>query len=145
MVRVRLLNDGGHSGFDNVEFPIVVNAEVDGIDVFVDVIDAMSSGYVVEKSNVRFLCFVLGSDCEIVDCELTPSTQQTTDIYVNCAGIEVVQYFRPLDTTGQPVFEKLHAAGSILAHQDWMRMKCGTVLATITAFGAVKAFEASCK
>ena len=40
----------------------------------------------------------------------------------------------------RPAFEKLHAAGFILAHQDWMRMKCGTGLAITTAFGTVKAF-----
>jgi glycerol-3-phosphate dehydrogenase subunit B len=27
-----------------------------------------------------------------------------------------------------------------LAHQDWIRMKCGSGLAIATAFGAVKAF-----
>jgi glycerol-3-phosphate dehydrogenase subunit B len=64
---------------------------------------------------------------------------------INSAGIEVDQSFRPLDITGRPAFEKLHAAGSILAHQDWMRMKCGTGLATITAYAAVKAFATSCK
>ena len=61
----------------------------------------------------------------------------------NRAGLEVDGSFRPLDTSGRPVFEKLHAAGSILAHQDWMRMKCGAGLAVATAFGAVKAFAAS--
>ena len=61
----------------------------------------------------------------------------------NQAGIEVDQLFRPLDVTGCPVFENLHAVGSILAHQDWMRMKCGTGLAVTTAYSAVKAFAAS--
>jgi glycerol-3-phosphate dehydrogenase subunit B len=33
----------------------------------------------------------------------------------------------------------LFAIGSILAHQDWIRMKCGSGLAIATAYGAVKA------
>lgn len=60
----------------------------------------------------------------------------------NRAGLEVDTLFRPLNAEGQPAFEKVHAAGSILAHQDWMRMKCGAGLAIATAFGAVKAFAA---
>jgi glycerol-3-phosphate dehydrogenase subunit B len=32
----------------------------------------------------------------------------------------------------------LFAAGSILAHQDWMRMKCGSGLAIATAYAAVE-------
>lgn len=61
----------------------------------------------------------------------------------NQAGIEVDQLFRPIHSTGSPVFERLHAVGSILAHQDWMRMKCGAGIAVTTAFSAVKAFVAS--
>jgi glycerol-3-phosphate dehydrogenase subunit B len=61
----------------------------------------------------------------------------------NRAGLEVDRSFRPLDTSGRPAFDKLHAAGSILAHQDWMRMKCGAGLAVATAFDAVEAFAAS--
>ena len=63
----------------------------------------------------------------------------------NRAGLEVDRSFRPLDASGRPTFEKLHAAGSILAHQDWMRMKCGAGLSIATAFAAVKAFAASAK
>jgi glycerol-3-phosphate dehydrogenase subunit B len=63
----------------------------------------------------------------------------------NRAGLEVDRSFRPLDAAGRPAFEKLHAAGSILAHQDWMRMKCGAGLSVATAFAAVKAFAASAK
>ena len=62
---------------------------------------------------------------------------------LNQAGIEVDQRFRPLDSGGRPVFERLHAVGSILAHHDWMRMKCGAGLAVTTAFSAVKAFACS--
>jgi glycerol-3-phosphate dehydrogenase subunit B len=59
---------------------------------------------------------------------------------INRAGLEIDNRFRPLDTTGQPVFDHLFAAGSILAHQDWMRMKCGSGLAMATAYAAVNAF-----
>lgn len=58
----------------------------------------------------------------------------------NKAGVEIDNQFRPLDTSGCPAFEMLFAAGSILAHQDWMRMKCGSGLAIATAYGAVNTF-----
>lgn len=59
---------------------------------------------------------------------------------INLAGLETDNQFRPLNDKGQPVFKNLYAAGSILAHQDWKRMKCGVGLAAATAYGAVKAF-----
>jgi glycerol-3-phosphate dehydrogenase subunit B len=62
---------------------------------------------------------------------------------INQAGLEIDAAFRPTDPSGKPVHENLFAAGSILAHQDWMREKCGTGLAIATAFGAVKAFMES--
>jgi len=58
----------------------------------------------------------------------------------NSAGIEIDDAFRPLDRSGRPAFDSLFAAGSILAHQDWMRMKCGSGLAIATAYGAVESF-----
>ena len=58
---------------------------------------------------------------------------------INLAGIEVDDRFHPLDKTGKPVYENLYAAGSILAHQDWIRTKSGTGLAVATAYGAVEA------
>jgi glycerol-3-phosphate dehydrogenase subunit B len=58
----------------------------------------------------------------------------------NRAGLEIDDSFRPLDSSGGPAFETLFAAGSILAHQDWMRMKCGSGLAIATAYAAVNAF-----
>lgn len=58
---------------------------------------------------------------------------------INLAGIEVDDRFRPLTATGQPVYDNLYAAGSILAHQDWIRTKSGTGLAVATAYGAVEA------
>lgn len=58
----------------------------------------------------------------------------------NRSGLEIDDSFRPLNSTGKPAFEMLFAAGSILAHQDWMRMKCGSGLAIATAYAAVDAF-----
>ena len=58
---------------------------------------------------------------------------------VNSAGLETDDMMRPLDANGHPAFENLFAAGIILAHQDWTRMKCGSGLSVATAYGAVKA------
>ena len=58
---------------------------------------------------------------------------------VNLAGVETDPLFRPLDSSGRPLFSTLFAAGSILAHNDWMRMKCGSGVAIASAYGAVKA------
>jgi glycerol-3-phosphate dehydrogenase subunit B len=59
---------------------------------------------------------------------------------INRAGLETDAFFRPLDRSGDPAYRNLFAVGSILAHQDWMRMKCGSGLAVSTAFKAVNAF-----
>jgi glycerol-3-phosphate dehydrogenase subunit B len=64
---------------------------------------------------------------------------------INQAGVEIDNHFRPINHQGRPVFHNLFAAGSILAHQDWKREKCGTGLAVATAFGAVKAFSSHYK
>lgn len=58
---------------------------------------------------------------------------------INRAGLEIDDRCRPLDKSGKPVWDNLFAAGSILAHQDWMRMKCGSGMAMATAYGAVDA------
>ena len=58
---------------------------------------------------------------------------------INQAGLEIDDAFRPLADSGGPAFETLFAAGSILAHNDWKRLKCGAGLAIATAFGAVNA------
>ena len=59
---------------------------------------------------------------------------------INMAGLEIDDSFRPLDQNGQPAFPALFAAGSILAHQDWIRMKCGAGLSITTAYAAVESF-----
>ncbi len=58
---------------------------------------------------------------------------------INQAGLEVDASFRPLGTDGAPVYPNLFAVGSVLAHQDWMRMKCGSGLSIATAHRAVEA------
>lgn len=60
---------------------------------------------------------------------------------INMAGLEIDNMFRPLDNSGKPAFKTLFAAGSILAHQDWIRMKCGSGLAIASAYAAVNAFK----
>ncbi len=59
---------------------------------------------------------------------------------VNRAGVEVDDLFRPLNRSHQPAFRSLFAAGSLLAHNDWKRLKCGGGVAIASAFGAVKSF-----
>jgi glycerol-3-phosphate dehydrogenase subunit B len=56
---------------------------------------------------------------------------------VNQAGVETDEALRPLNAQGRVFHPRLHAAGAILAHQDWMRMKCGAGLAIATAYKAV--------
>lgn len=63
---------------------------------------------------------------------------------INLAGLAVDDRFRPLDAGGRPVHTNLYAAGSILAHQDWMRTKSGTGLAVATALGAIDALKQTC-
>jgi glycerol-3-phosphate dehydrogenase subunit B len=57
---------------------------------------------------------------------------------VNAAGIETDEAFRPLAGAGRVRHHRLFAAGSILAHQDWMRTKCGAGIALATARAAVR-------
>ena len=56
---------------------------------------------------------------------------------INRAGLDVDDAWRPLDASGKPAWPRLYAVGSILAHQDWMRSKCGSGLAIATAWAAV--------
>lgn len=60
---------------------------------------------------------------------------------VNSAGIEVNSSFNPLDNQGQPYNNSLFAAGVILAHQDWIRGRCGAGVAIATAYKAVEEVE----
>jgi glycerol-3-phosphate dehydrogenase subunit B len=59
---------------------------------------------------------------------------------INQAGIETDPLFRPLDERGRPVYSHLYAVGSILAHNDWARLKSGSGAAIVSACSAVDAF-----
>ena len=60
---------------------------------------------------------------------------------INRSGIEVDSAFRPIDRNSRPHSENLFAAGVILAHQDWIRGRCGAGVALATAYKAVEAVE----
>ncbi len=59
---------------------------------------------------------------------------------INSAGIETDEFFRPLNSDGKPFLDNLFAAGSILANNDWMRMKSGAGSAIATAYAAVDSY-----
>jgi len=61
---------------------------------------------------------------------------------INQAGLETDDMFRPLDRTGIPAFENLYAAGAILAHNDWARLKSGAGVSCVSAYTAVNNFHA---
>lgn len=56
---------------------------------------------------------------------------------IHLAGIEVDDQFRPVDAHGKIVDKRLFAAGVMLAHQDWIRGRCGAGVALATAYRAV--------
>jgi glycerol-3-phosphate dehydrogenase subunit B len=58
---------------------------------------------------------------------------------VNRCGVLVDAAFRPLRKNGRIFHPSLFAAGSVLAHADWIRMKCGSGLAIASAYAAVNA------
>ncbi len=59
---------------------------------------------------------------------------------INQAGIETDDFFRPVTKKKELVFKHLFASGSILAHQDWMRSKCGAGLSMGTSFHAIQSY-----
>jgi len=58
---------------------------------------------------------------------------------IHKAGLVVDRRLRPCDEQGRYIYPNLFAAGSILAHQDWIRQKCGSGLAIASAYAAVHA------
>ncbi|MBC8267497.1 MAG: glycerol-3-phosphate dehydrogenase subunit GlpB [Rhodospirillaceae bacterium] len=58
---------------------------------------------------------------------------------INRSGIEVDGCYRPLDANGNPASERLFAAGIVLAHQDWIRQRCGAGISFASAYKAVEA------
>ncbi len=57
---------------------------------------------------------------------------------ISLSGIEVDKTMRPLTAEGVAFCEGLYAAGAVLGHQDWTRMKCGAGVAIGTAWQAVE-------
>ncbi|SHO49385.1 glycerol-3-phosphate dehydrogenase subunit GlpB [Desulfopila aestuarii] len=60
---------------------------------------------------------------------------------IHQCGIRVDDAFRPLDKDGKVVDPRLFAAGVILAHQDWIRGRCGAGVAISSAYRAVQGAE----
>ena len=60
---------------------------------------------------------------------------------IHQAGLVVDTLQRPCDAQGHSIHSNLFAAGSILAHQDWIRQKCGSGLAIASAYAAVRASQ----
>lgn len=58
---------------------------------------------------------------------------------IHLAGIETDATFRPFGEDGKIFDPRLFAAGIILAHQDWIRQRCGAGIAIATAYKAVEA------
>lgn len=56
---------------------------------------------------------------------------------INRAGIEIDAHGRPLAGDGHRVNQRLFAAGSLLAHHDWIRSRSGAGIALATAYRAV--------
>jgi glycerol-3-phosphate dehydrogenase subunit B len=63
---------------------------------------------------------------------------------INQSGLQIDDHFRPVDHNRKTVHPNLFAAGSVLAHQDWIRQKCGSGLAIASAFGAVSGYLVNC-
>ncbi len=60
---------------------------------------------------------------------------------IHLAGIETDKDLRPLGRDGNVHDKRLYAAGIILAHQDWIRQRCGAGVAIASAFKAVEAIQ----
>ncbi|MCP3872437.1 MAG: anaerobic glycerol-3-phosphate dehydrogenase subunit B [Desulfobacteraceae bacterium] len=59
---------------------------------------------------------------------------------IHQAGIETDMLLRPVGKKRVPVYDNMFAAGSILAHQDWIRSKCGAGLSIGTSFHAIQSY-----
>jgi len=59
---------------------------------------------------------------------------------INSAGLLIDNEFRPLKADNKPAYDNLFAAGSILSHNDWKRLKCGSGVSISTAYSAVMSY-----
>ena len=64
---------------------------------------------------------------------------------VNQAGIETDEMFQPIDEKNNPRYKHLYAVGSILAHNDWVRLKSGSGVSCSSAVTAVRHFHDAIK
>lgn len=64
---------------------------------------------------------------------------------VNQAGIETNGMFQPIDEKNNPKYQHLYAVGSILAHNDWVRLKSGSGVSCASAVTAVNHFHEAIK
>jgi glycerol-3-phosphate dehydrogenase subunit B len=60
---------------------------------------------------------------------------------INRAGVMVNEDFHAVDHQGQIIDKRLLAAGILLAHQDWIRQRCGAGLAIASAYKAVNTIK----
>jgi glycerol-3-phosphate dehydrogenase subunit B len=102
----------------------------------------MGQGLVADRTCIREPLF----DLPVVQPP-TRSLWHRPDLFdvnghaVNRAGIEVNELFQPLESTRAVLHPRLFAVGTILAHHDWARMKCGAGIAIGSAAAAVSALE----
>jgi glycerol-3-phosphate dehydrogenase subunit B len=100
----------------------------------------LGKGLAAERQGIRETLFNLPvSQPENRSCWHREGFLDPRGHAINLAGIEVDDHFRPLNPGGRVIHQNLYAAGSILAHQDWIRTKSGTGLAVATAYGAIEA------
>ena len=59
---------------------------------------------------------------------------------LNSAGIETDNVFRPVDKNSSIIHKNFYAAGAILAHNDWTRLKSGSGVSALSAYTAVNHF-----
>lgn len=53
--------------------------------------------------------------------------------FLSC-GVHIDKQLRPLDSTGEPAYDNLYAAGSIIGEYDYVAEKCGTGVAVLTGY-----------
>ncbi len=59
---------------------------------------------------------------------------------INGAGIETDDTFRAVDKNSSIIHKNLYAAGTILAHNEWIRLKSGSGVSALSAYTAVNSF-----
>ncbi len=58
---------------------------------------------------------------------------EARQMFLSC-GIHIDESLHPLDPYGEPAYENLHAAGSIIGEYDYVTEKCGLGVATLTGY-----------